>query len=100
MNYEEPDPESPNSNLYKQTKTHCNRLICTAEPEHNQQFCATPTFKTWSVDVLPQNTSLATMMNQSGTGWYKGFLKPKKMGEGVGVEGWDSPPSPCLQSCV
>ena len=35
MNYEEPDPESPNSNLYKQTKTHCNRLICTAQCESN-----------------------------------------------------------------
>ena len=40
----------------------------------------------WPVDVLPQNTSLATMMNQSGTGWYKRFLKPKK--KRVRVRGW------------
>ena len=97
---EEPAPESPNINSHKQTKTHGNRAPLPSRIwVQPSSFVVTPTFKMWSVDVLLQNTSLATMMNQSETGWYKGgFFKTKKNGGGCGDGGLWLPAKPLLCS--
>lgn len=71
--------------------------MCPAQPETNPAVLWTlPLFKCGVLMCYRKNTALATMMNQSGTGWHKwGFSKKKKKkGGDMGVEYWSSLPSP------
>lgn len=83
-----------NKNTLQQAHLHSRTWSITSS------FVPHPLLKrAWSVDVLPQNTSLATMMNQSELDDTKD-LKPKKMGEGVWGGGLIPHQALCLQSCV